>query len=157
MQRTTLTSIPPEAQVDEALASNLVEYARKHRYRLRNLHDGGPVPPARYRKLKGKAPVGQAGYIGQDDRHDAIVGYDGCIADEGEPGQLGICLFYKSGRGVKRAHARIQAMGGTIKQVGDAELAGSVPVDRIQEALKLVKVSKLSPGNPNARPPSRSS
>lgn len=127
--------------------TNLVEYARKHRFRVRNLHDGGPVPPARYRKPKGELPAGRTGFVGQDDRHDAIVGYDGYIADEGEPGQLGICLFYRSARGVKRVHARIQAMGGLVTQVGDVEIAGSVPVESIEEALKLIKVSRLHPGS----------
>ena len=51
---------------------DLVAYARKHRYRLRNLHDGGAVPPARYRKPKGERPAAQAGYVGQDERLDAL-------------------------------------------------------------------------------------
>lgn len=130
---------------------DLTAYAREHRYRLRNLHDGGPVPPARYRRSKGEMPAGQAGYIGQDDRQDAIVGCDGYIVDEGEPGQLGIYLQYRSGRGVRRAHARIQAMGGTVSQVGDTEIAGTVPVNRVEDALKLIRVSRVPMRNPNPK------
>ncbi len=123
--------------------TDLVEYARKHRCRLRNLHDAGPVPPARRRK----SDTAKLGYVGASDRWDAIVGYDGYIADEGEPGQLGIYLQYRSAMGVKRAHSRIQALGGAVKQVGDTEIAGSVPVDSIEEALRLIKVSRLRPGS----------
>ncbi len=65
---------------------HLVEYARQHRYRLRNLHDGEPVPPA----PKQKSDDNGVGHVGASDRWDAIVGYDGYVADEGEPGRLGI-------------------------------------------------------------------
>ena len=133
---------------------DLISYAHKQRHRLRNLHDGGPVPPARYRKPKGELPAVRTGFVGQDDRLDAIVGYDGYIADEGEPRRLGLCLFYRSARGVKRAHARIQAMGGTVSQVGDAEIAGTVPASRIEDALKLIRVSKVPNRNPGGNPES---
>ncbi len=123
---------------------DLTAYARKHRYRLRNLHKGHAVPPAR--RTKSHDPA--TGYTGQEDRCDAIVGYDGYICDEGA-GQLGFCLFYRSARGVKRAEARIRALGGTVTQIGDTEIAGTIPLERIEEALKLIRVSKLHPGNPN--------
>lgn len=57
---------------------DLVTYARRHRYRMRNLHDGGPVPPARRMKSQGETtPTAQVGYVGKDDRSDPIVGYGG--------------------------------------------------------------------------------
>ena len=37
-------------------AFDLTGYAKKHRYRLRNLHDGGPVPPAICKPPKGGYP-----------------------------------------------------------------------------------------------------
>ena len=83
---------------------DLVAYARKHRYRLRNLHDGGPVPPAIWKPPKGYRPV----CTGDEDRFDAIVGYDGYVAMDGD--ELTICLFYKSANGVKRAISRLQAL-----------------------------------------------
>ena len=120
-------------------------YARKHRYRLRNIHDGGRVPPAR----RQRADDGRVGYIGASDRCDAIVGYDGYLADDGEDSRLGIYLCYKSARGVNKAQARIKAMGGTVDQVGDVEIAGTISVDRIEDALKLIRVSKVPMRNPN--------
>jgi hypothetical protein len=76
------------------------------------------------------------------------VGYDGYVCDEGNS-RLGIYLCYKSARGVKRAQARIQAMGGTVDQVGDIEITGTVPTSRIEEALRLIRVSKVPMRNPN--------
>ena len=84
---------------------DLVPYAREHRHRLRNLHDGGPVPPAIWRPPKGHRPV----YTGAEDRWDAIVGRSGYVAMDGE--RLTVTLEYKTGRGVKRALIRLEAMG----------------------------------------------
>jgi hypothetical protein len=74
---------------------DLSAHARVHRCQTRNIHDGSPVPPARRRK----SDTAKLGYVGASDRWDAIVGCDGYIADEGEPGQLGIYLQYRSARG----------------------------------------------------------
>ena len=105
---------------------SLSDYARKHHHRLRHLHDGGLVPPARRTKPKGDMPTAQAGFIGKDDRCDAIVGNDGFICDEGD-GRLGVYLCYKSSKGVKRAQTHIRALGGTVTQIGDTEIAGTAP------------------------------
>lgn len=121
---------------------DLVAYARAHRFRLRNLHDGG-VPPAIWKPPKGYRPT----YVGDDDRMDAIVGRNGYVAFEGEPGRLGICLFYRSGKGVNQARAKIQAMGGTVVLEGDTEIAGTIPVENVEEALKLIRVSRLQSGS----------
>lgn len=121
---------------------DLAKYARQNRYRVRNLHDGEPVPPARRRKSNGR----RVAYVSATDRLDVIVGYDGYLVDEGEPCRLGVYMTFKSARGVKRTQARLEAMGGTVKQVGDIEIAGTVPVERIEDALKLIRVSKLPPG-----------
>jgi len=122
---------------------DLVEYAHRHRYRLRNLNDGGPCPPAIWKRPKSwpRCPKG--------DEFWAIVGHDGYLADEGETGRLGIALFYESAKGVNRAKRKIQAMGGHVPQEGDTELAGSVPLEALDEALKLIRVSKVHPGNPH--------
>ena len=127
---------------------NLVEYARKLRYRLRNLNDGGPCPPAIWKRPKSYEPTGEA------ERCYAIVGHSGYIADDGEPGQLGIALFYKSAKGVNAAKAKIRAMNGTVKQEGDTEVAGTVPVASIDEALRLIRVSKVPLRNPQGNPES---
>ena len=122
---------------------DLLAYARKHRYRVRNLHDGGPVPPAIWKPPKGFRPT----YVGEYDRMDAVVGRDGYIVDEGEPGRLGIALFYKSGKGVNRARARLAGIGGTVTQEGDTEVAGTIPVESIDAGRELIRVSRLRPGD----------
>ncbi len=127
---------------------DLTAYAQEHRYRVRNLHDGHPVPPAWRTKNHDAA----TGHVGREDRCDAIVGYDGYICDEGA-GQLGLCLFYRSARGVKKAEARIRALGGTVTQIGDTEIAGTVPAERIEDALRLIRASRVHPGNPNPKIP----
>ena len=127
---------------------DLIEYARKHRYRVRNIHDGGPVPPAR-RKRKPTKP----GHVGAYDRSDAIVGQRGYLT--AEDGGLGICLFFKSGRGVALAKAEIKALDGQVTQEGDCELAAWLPIEKLDAALKVIRVSKLHPGNPNPPRPGK--
>ena len=123
-------------------AFDLLAYAHSHRYRLRNLHDGAPGPPAR-RKTKST----KTGYVGADDRSDAIVGHRGYVT--AEDGGLGIFLFFKSGRGVACAKTEIAAHGGRVTQEGDHELAAWLPIEKLDAALKLIRVSKLRPGNDN--------
>ena len=104
-------------------------------------------------KPKGETPAAQVGYVGEEDRMDAIVGFQGYVAtDEGESGMLGIYLHHKNGTGVNRSSARIEAMDGRIDQVGDFEVAGVVPVEAVGDALKLIRVSRLSPGRPGGNP-----
>ncbi len=121
---------------------DLIEYARKHRYRVRNIHDGGPVPPAQ-RKTKSTKP----GYVGTEDRADAIVGQRGFVTIENTG--LEIFLFFKSGRGVALAKTEIKAIDGQVTQEGDCELAAWLPIEKLDAALKLIRVSKLRPGNDN--------
>ncbi len=87
------------------------------------------------------------GYIGESDRLDAIVGYCGALTNEHEQG-LGIYLHYKTTKGVNRGIAGIKAMGATVHQVGDFEITGHASWDRIEDALKLIRASKLMPGRP---------
>ncbi len=51
------------------MSLDLREYARRHRYRVRNLHDGHPAPPARAPK---RGQRGQQAFVGE--RMDAIIG-----------------------------------------------------------------------------------
>ena len=138
--------------VETSTAFDLLVYAREHRCRVRNLHDGRACPPARWMKPKGTAPTAQVGHVGQDDRFDVIAGHDGYVCEQGAPGWLGIYLSYRSARGVNRASGRIRGMGGRVEQVGDFEVAGVVPVEAIEDALRLIRVSKLSPGRPGGNP-----
>ena len=120
---------------------DLSAYARKHRYRVRNLHDGGPVPPA----LPSNDDRSRTGYIGASERWNAIVGYNGYVTMDGE--DLSVCLFYKSAMGVNRALVRLKAMGAEIDQVGDTEVGATVHADRIEDVLRLIRVSRLRPGD----------
>ena len=78
------------------------------------------------------------------------------MRDGAADGKLGIYLSYRSGKGVNRANDRIKAMGGTVRQIGNTEIAGTVPVGTIDHAIELIRLSKLAPGDPQARPPARS-
>jgi len=132
----------------EALTGiDLMDYARKHRLRTRNLHDGHPVPLAR---LMPKQRIGESkGYIGESDRLDAIVGYCGALTDEDRQG-LGVYLHYKTSKGVGIGIRKILEVGGTIHQVGDFEMTGYIAWDCIEDALRIIRVSKLALRNPNS-------
>lgn len=54
---------------------DLLAYARQHRLRVRNVHDGAPVPPMR----RPRAGRRRARLIGADDRLDAIIGRFGYV------------------------------------------------------------------------------
>ena len=110
----------------------LIDYARKHRLRTRNLHDGHPVSPARLTPHERTSD--RTGYIGVDDRLDVIVGYCGALTDEDRQG-LGVYLHYKTSKGVGIGIRKILEVGGTIHQVGDFEVTGYIPWDCIEDAL----------------------
>jgi len=95
-------------------AFDLVTFAKHHRYRLRNLHDGGPVPPAIW---KDRPEGHQPGYRGSEGRWDAIVGLYGYVALDG--GELVTCLFFGSAQGVNRALPKLREIGARIDQTGD--------------------------------------
>ena len=120
---------------------DLVSYARKRRYRLRNLHDGYLVPPAICREPCDRA----RGYWGKDDRWDAIVGHRGYVAMDGD--KLSVALFYDSPYGVSVVLPRLEALGASVDQLGDMEVGATAPVEQIEQVLKLIKVSKLRPGD----------
>lgn len=121
---------------------DLMTYAKEHRLRTRNLHDGNPVPPARTADKTGMVQ----GHWGHD-RLDAIVGYNGYVAMDGD--RLSVCLFYKSGKGVKRAVHTLTAIEAEIAQIGDTEVGATAPVGCLQDLLALIRVSRLKPGSPN--------
>jgi hypothetical protein len=88
------------------------------------------------------------GHWAEEDRMDAIIGQNGYIAMDGD--RLSVCLFYKSGKGVKRAVGRLQTMGAEVDQIGDTEVGATVPVERIEDVLALIRVSRLQPPNSGA-------
>ena len=67
---------------------------------------------------------------------------------------LMVCLFYKSGKGVRGAAHRLQAISGQIDQLDDTEISGVAPVGQIDEVLKMLKASKVPLRNPRGNPES---
>ena len=126
---------------NELGAFDLIQYARDHRLRLRNLHDGHPLPPAisRARRLT------RRGYTGAKDRLDAIVGRNGYVAQDGD--MLSAFLFFKSAKGVGLAVRRLRSIGARIEHVGDTEVDASASPDQTEQALAMIKVSRLKTGD----------
>lgn len=135
----------------EPRALDLAAYAKEHRYRLRNVHDGHPVPPAR----APRGSDGPTGYIGVTERMDAIVGSKGYITMDGD--KLSMCLFDKNALGINRALPRLEAIDARIYQVGDTELGATVSVEHIGEVLSLIRVSTVPLRNPGGNPAWRKS
>ena len=50
---------------------------------------------------------------------------------------------------LEQVHDEIAALDGRVTQEGDCELASWLPVDALDAALNLIRVSRLHPGNPN--------
>ena len=87
---------------------DLVGYAEKHRYRVRNLHDGYVCPTSR-RRGKRKS----IGYLGRDDRHNVIVCQDGYVDIHG-PGEIGWYFTGKSARMLKQRLPGLEAAGAVV-------------------------------------------
>jgi len=83
-----------------------------------------------------------------EDRFDAIIGYNGWVADEGEDGRLGFYLSFKNGHGVTKAKPILDRIGAVVRQESVNELAGSVPESNIETACNLIKAFRRGSGNP---------
>lgn len=119
------------------MSFDLREYARRHRYRVRNLHDGHPVPPAK------RPPRGQRGadaFGADDDRMDAIVGRFGYIVIESDG--LGWFLVANS-RPPHGKIATIREAGGQVNQLGDREAGGTAPTSAMKTLTKLIGVYRV--------------
>ena len=125
------------------MSFDLMAYARQRRYRVRNLHDGHAVPPARAPRHGERGPV--QGYVGADDRMDVITGKHGCVAMDGE--RLSVFASYRSRRAKTAGMAKLINAGVTINQEGDTEVGGWAPVDRIEAVLCAIGATKLRPPN----------
>ena len=121
------------------MSFDLRAYARRHRYRLRNLHDGAPVPPARS-SGKPSRPV----YTGEHDRWDAIVGKCGYVAMDGD--RLSVFAQFGSVRAKTAGMRKLVDAGMTITQEGDTEVGGLAAVACIEPVLAVIRVSRLRPG-----------
>jgi hypothetical protein len=120
------------------MSIDLLAYARENRYRVRNLHDGHPAPPAK-RPPRGKR--GQDAFGADDDRLDAIVGQFGYIVVEGAG--LG---WYSGEFKARPPHGRmtaIRAAGGSVDQLGDFESAGTAPMSALLSLTRVIGVYRL--------------
>ena len=118
---------------------DLRSYAREHRLRVRNLHDGrsvATVGPA----SKSRAPA----YRGNEDRLDAIVGRRGHVTME--RGRLYVFLAYPTVRAKHAGMKRLLNIGVKIEREGDAEIGGTAPVELIGPVLQEIRVHRLRPG-----------
>ncbi len=122
---------------------DLIEYAREHRLRVRNLHDGRPLHPLRV-PVSGRGR--SEGYMSDSDRMNAIIGRHGYVVIE--DGKLGWYVFCKTRYGLNKWLPRIEAADGIVKQECDGEMAGDVPVEAIAAVLRVIRPFKKQPPNP---------
>ena len=114
------------------------ELAKIGPYRIRNMHDGYPVPPTRRRGRRGSD-----GYWGPADRFDAVIGRRGFAHVDGVPaGRIGWVLLCKSGRALIPSVAAIRAMGGAVRQIGTNEAAGDAPESCAAALLETIRAWK---------------
>ena len=128
---------------------DLIGYATEHRYRMRNLHDGDPVPPLR-RSPEHSPSV----YRGQEDRQDAIICRDGYVDYGGwGPDRIGFCVLCRSRRALTARLKLLEQAGATVTQEGDTEAAGHAPVARIAEVLAALRPYRRREAPAGARVP----
>jgi hypothetical protein len=114
---------------------DLLAYAAEHRFRMRNLHDGDPVPPLR--RPDGHGP---SIYRGEEDRQDAIICRDGYVDYGGwGPDRIGFCVLCRSRRALTARLRLLEQAGATVTQEGDTEAAGFAPLDRIGDVVEALR------------------
>jgi hypothetical protein len=119
------------------MSFNLLAYADEHRCRVRNLHDGDPVPPTR-RPLNGRHRMV---YRAADDRDDVIICRDGYVAAYDSTGNhVAFCVLCRSPRVLQARLRALHCLGATITQLGDWEAAGHAPASQIDGVLKALRV-----------------
>lgn len=116
------------------MTTDLVSYASQHRYRLRNLHDGLPCPPARQRRPKGR----RAAFAGREDRDLAVVCQLGYICAEGDG--IGWVLLCPSKRGLGHRLTRLRRLPGVaVRQEADTEAAGTATIAALPGVLRVLR------------------
>lgn len=114
----------------------LLAYARKHRLRVRNLHDAFPVPETRRRGRRRSA-----GYTAE--RHTGIVCRDGYIDFEAGAGRIGWCVLAKTSGLLRSRVAALTALGATVTQSGATEAAGHAPASCIGDVVRILRAWRL--------------
>ncbi len=136
----------------------LRDFAWEHGYRLRNLADGGPVPPLR-RSHRGH---GRAAYSGHD-AELALIGRCGCVsldagrangapADGNSRSELYAVLVCKSRRQLTARLSAFVEAGVAVRQLGDTEAAGPAPLGRLADVLHAIGAYRRRGGNTGAAP-----
>jgi len=111
-------------------------FAQTHGYRLRNLHDGHPVPP-----LRKTTPRMSHGY--KSDRHDAILCEFGYV-DSQDNETIGWCLLTDSERKLNHRLRKLELLDGvTVNQLGDTEASGVAPKSSIHCVLGVLKPLRI--------------
>lgn len=113
---------------------DLLGYARAHGLRVRNLHDGLPIPPARPKRVPGQRPA----FGGEQGRDLAIVCRHGYVHAEGR--QIGWVLLCGTARTCNfRLDQLRQVPGLVVQQEGDSEAAGVAPVAAVADVLAILE------------------
>lgn len=108
---------------------DLLAYARQHRLRTRNLHDGHPVPPGRGPK---QGERGSQAF--REERMNAIVGRFGYVTSEGNRLGWYVGELRQPGKRIRI----IQAAGGIVTQLGDREAAGHAPFAALEKLVSAI-------------------
>lgn len=128
---------------------DLIGYARAHGYRLRNVHDGAPVPPTR-RPPDARSPT----YRGAADRDNAIICRDGYVDYGGwVPDRIGFCVLCRSRRALGARLRLLERAGATLTQEGNCEAAGFAPLARIADVLAALRPYRRREAPAGARVP----
>lgn len=122
---------------------DLIRWAKEHRFRVRNLHDGLPCPPCLKRDAqKATCASRRATYSPRSDASLAIVGKHGWIAESG-PNLSFYCGEFKSRRAANNRRKQAEAIPGlTIDQLGDWEFAGTAPRLALWSVLDLIRATR---------------
>ena len=122
------------------MSFDLLGHAQRHRYRVRNLHDGRPVPPVRQKRTPGR----RAAFGGAGDRLGVIACRHGYVVAEGEG--IGWVLLCRSKRSFTPRLEAIGAVTGVmVAQAGDSEAAGDAPATAVEELLSVLGAYRRRP------------
>lgn len=113
----------------------LREYAKINRYRVRNLHDGGPVPPAQWKRPKDHVP---AVHGSNAEAWWGIVGSRGYVA--ADVGGLSWMIWGGNRLAIDPRLARLAEAGILPDQTGDREVGGRCRDDQAETV-----ISEISP------------
>jgi hypothetical protein len=113
---------------------DVIAWARERGYAIRNLHDGGPVPPAQAQPLRRSACRGEESW-------DAIVGRNGYVAPDGD--RLAVYGHWSDASQARTGRDSLLRVGVSLNQIGETDAGGSAPVACLPAILAILRVSRL--------------